>query len=365
MFFPSTRRTVPSTETPIRPESFGARARRAYRAFNLRRVPGAAIYGAGLTEAACPCPGDLVLARIESIGHHTRLQLASGRRVSLSPGDELLVAYGDRYATAQFEAEVPADLSACHLVAAGGIAGRVVSRCSSVRAATRITPVGLLTGPDGATLNLADFALDVRVDPPQPGPITIAVLGTTMDAGKTTTVASLVRGLRATGLSVHAVKATGTGACGDYYAMIDAGAGCVLDMVDAGLVTTYKASENAVERCFATLLSHASDGADVVVVEIADGLLQSETARLIRSNVFKRSIDSVVLACGDALGAVAARQIIEAEGLPLAGIAGRVTASELGAREAREATQVPVLSLSDLRHPEIINLVAPRVGGVR
>jgi hypothetical protein len=74
-----------------------------------------------------PQAGDLVLARLATLGHHSGLQLTSGRRATLFPSDEVIVAFGARYAPDQFLAEVPVDLSTCHLVAAGGIAGRVVA----------------------------------------------------------------------------------------------------------------------------------------------------------------------------------------------------------------------------------------------
>ena len=69
-----------------------------------------------------PRPGDLVLAQIESIGQHKRLQLSNGRPAQLFENDTVIVAYGHRYAPDQFEAEVPPNLDACHLAAAGGLA---------------------------------------------------------------------------------------------------------------------------------------------------------------------------------------------------------------------------------------------------
>ncbi|MDQ3717176.1 MAG: DUF1611 domain-containing protein, partial [Actinomycetota bacterium] len=58
-----------------------------------------------------PKAGDLVLAEVITIGQHKGLELASSRKATLYCGDEVLVAYGGRYAPDQFEAEVPDDLS--------------------------------------------------------------------------------------------------------------------------------------------------------------------------------------------------------------------------------------------------------------
>ncbi len=81
-----------------------------------------------LTGDLIPQAGDILLARVEEIGQHKRIDLATGRKAHLFPGDRIVVGYGNRYAPDQFEAEVPLDLSPCHLVAAGGLAGTILSQ---------------------------------------------------------------------------------------------------------------------------------------------------------------------------------------------------------------------------------------------
>ena len=165
-------------------------------AYTTRRVDRAAA-AALLCGSVRPRVGDLVLARVERLGHHCNLQLVDGRRRRLFPGDEVIVAYGNRYACEQFEAEVPAGLAACHLVAGGGIAARALSWHDRIsKGPTAIKPLGLLADAGGRPLNLADFAVAAPKSPPQ-RPRVLAVLGTAMDAGKTQTAAHLVRGLRA------------------------------------------------------------------------------------------------------------------------------------------------------------------------
>ena len=80
-----------------------------------------------VVRSAKPKPGDLVLAMVKEIGHHKRLHRVDGSKKNLFVGDLVIVAYADRYAPAQFEARVPADLRDCDLVAAGGIAGHRLS----------------------------------------------------------------------------------------------------------------------------------------------------------------------------------------------------------------------------------------------
>ncbi|WP_287217360.1 hypothetical protein [Mesorhizobium sp.] len=96
------------------------RIAKAKRAFTTRRIPTERMRML-LSPPAEPKAGDLVLARIEALGHHKSVELPSGRKAALAATDEVVLAYGNRYAPDQFEAIVPADLGPCHMVAAGGV----------------------------------------------------------------------------------------------------------------------------------------------------------------------------------------------------------------------------------------------------
>lgn len=329
---------------------------RAKSAYATRRIAQGAMRTL-LTGDRAPRPGDLVLARVEKLRQHKRLELAGGRRANLFPGDEVLVCYGNRYAPDQFEAEVPADLSACHLVAAGGVAARMLSRHGAVRSATEIQPLGLVGDERGAPLNLADWALPAVLRSPR-RPLTVAVAGTSMNAGKTTTVASMIRGLAKSGLKVGAAKITGTGAGCDRWAMVDAGAEAVMDFTDFGYASTYQVpvAETAaiLEAAVAAL---GREGCDVVVVELADGLLFSETAELIEHARFGQLVSGLVLAAADSMSAGYGAGWLVSRDLPLLALAGKLTSSPLMVRETEAVSDVPVLSLDDLESGKWTRLV--------
>src|SRR5690606_16965549 len=142
-----------------------ARLRLATWAFTTRRIPqGNAC--CILPPVGAPRVGDLVLARVDAIGSHSGLHMVNGRRRHLFVGDEIVVAYGNRYASNQFEAVVPETLGPCHLVAGGGIAARALSWHTHMwRGPTHITPIGLVADSAGQRLNVADYALGpVRVE---------------------------------------------------------------------------------------------------------------------------------------------------------------------------------------------------------
>ncbi len=289
-----------------------------------------------------PAPGDLVIARVTRIAQHTKVQLRSGRRSQLFPGDQLVLAYGHRYAPDQFEAEVPGDLSPCHLVAAGGIAANALSKRGNLKWPTELLPDGYLMNADGRIMNLRDY-VSPSTSSGTLKPV-ICVAGTSMNAGKTTTVASLAKGLSQAGYGVAALKVTGTGAGNDAWAYIDAGATLTLDFTDAGHASTYKLGAAQIEQCLAYLVARANadDRIDVVLIEIADGLLHHETLELLSSDTYRSLAPQLIFAAGEAMGALAGCQLLNQCNVKVTAISGLLTASELAAREAESATRIPV-----------------------
>src|SRR5688572_32371444 len=195
-FRPALQLARPHQRTKLEPvQAFVdvARLRRASWAFTTRRVPQRAA-SSTIPPVGTPLPGDLVLARVDSIGHHDGVQLANGRRRQLFVGDEIVLAYGNRYACSQFEALVPETLGPCHLVAAGGIAARAVSwHDRIVKGPTHITPIALLANEDGLRINVRDFAVDPIALAIDSMPTVVAVLGSAMDSGDTDRRASRAR----------------------------------------------------------------------------------------------------------------------------------------------------------------------------
>jgi hypothetical protein len=318
-------------------------------AFTTRRVPRGAAHRI-LRAATPPAAGDLVLARVDAIGHHGTLQLVSGRRKHLFPGDEIVVTYANRYAPSQFEAVVPETLGPCHLVAGGGVAAKALSWHSRIaKGPTQITPLGLLADETGKTANLRDHALPSADRLAAPRPTTIAVVGTGMDAGKTQAAAFLVRGLTLAGVRVGFAKVTGTGAGNDTWLLSDAGADPVLDFTDAGLASTYLAPPSEIERVLLTLMAHVSGrGVGAIVLELADGLLQRETSALLKSPAFREVAGGILFAARDSMGAAAGADWLKHQNLPIVGLTGVLTSAPLQCEEASMATGLPVFRRSDL-----------------
>lgn len=317
------------------------------RAYSSRRIeiPENATLIYGDTK---PRPGDLVLVHVDRLGQHQKLELTNGRRAAIQVGDELLVVYGNRYAPAQFESVVPDDTGPCHLVAGGGIASRVRSAHGTRRSPTQVTPIALIGDTMGRILNVEDYALQpVPWAVPVP---TIAVFGTAMDSGKTTTMAAMASGETRTGKRVGAAKATGTAYGGDTWAFLDGGADCVVDFTDAGHVSTYGVSIARTLEIIELLKGHlAAKGVDLILLEIADGLLHTETSALIESDKFREMIDGVVFAASDSMGAVAGIERLQRAGLPVLAVSGTFTLSPLMMEEAKRYIDVDIVRVDELQ----------------
>ena len=294
-----------------------------------------------------------MLARVDSLGHHERLELPNGRRRKLFVGDEIVAVYGNRYAPQQFEAIVPGSLDPCHLVAGGGVAGKALSWHRRIsRGPTAITPIGLVADATGQIVNLAEHALAPAWSVEGERPATIAVVGTSMDSGKTTTAAFLAHGLARAGVSTGFAKITGTGSGGDLWHLSDAGADPVLDFTDAGLASTYRVHQERLECVLTTLLHHLREASvQVAILEIADGLFQAETSGLLRCALFRELVDGVLFAAADAMGASGGVDWLQRHGLRTLAISGVLTTSPLDVREALAATRVPVMSRAELSDP--------------
>jgi hypothetical protein len=98
------------------------------------------------------------------------------------------------------------------------------------------------------------------------------------------------------------------------------------------------------------LVNHAVlQGAEWVVVEIADGLLQRETAALLQAASFRASVDAWILAASDALAAAGAASLLSRWGIKPIAVSGRVSMSPLCIRETEAATKLPCLTAEALR----------------
>lgn len=295
-----------------------------------------------------PEAGEIALAQIEKIGRNASLELASGRRCSLHEGTLLAVVFGNRYATTQFEGYARRDEDRCDLLSMGGVCGLVESRHAKAAEPSKLRLLGMIGDANRNPLRLRQFHLPPVVSRSQP--CVVVVCGTSMDAGKTHTALSLIMGLRQQGNRVAGIKLTGTATGKDTWNMLDAGAHVALDFVDGGFESTYLCAVDELLNLHRLLVAHAaSQTCDFVVMEIADGVLQKETAALLQDSRFTKTVDAWVFAAGDPLGAAGGIHVLRKWGIEPVAISGVVSMSSLAIRETETATELSCLTAGDLQ----------------
>lgn len=302
-----------------------------------------------ITGNITPQPGDLVIAEVTRLRQHCRIEQPNGRRSRMFVKDKILVCYGNRYAPDQFEALVPDDLSACHLVAGGGIASKVINKSPAVKPATEIMPLGLIGDSQGEVLNVSSYSnMNGSIPVASINKLNIPVIvvaGSSMNSGKTTCVASLIKGLEGDGYMVAAAKVTGTGSGGDLWHFLDAGAETAIDFTDAGYASTYKLADAELESIFSESVSFLkSKTPDAIIIEIADGILQDETRNLLLSPIVQNMTTAMIFTAGDSCSALFGLKWLKDLEYNVIGISGVVSSNPLGTLEVQNSMDIPVIS---------------------
>jgi hypothetical protein len=180
---------------------------------------------------------------------------------------------GNRYATDVFEGYVPSGARS-HLLTVGGMIGDVLSSHDALPEPSRLEILGHLL-LDGVPVTTDDGCLVADESEERASATTIVVVGSSMNAGKTTTVTSLVRGFNALGLRTGAGKVTGSGSGKDRWSYLDAGARDVTDFLDFGMPSTFGYPIERLKVTMRAIQARLAASCDVVVLEIADGVLQA------------------------------------------------------------------------------------------
>jgi len=175
-----------------------------------------------------------------------------------------------------------------------------------------------------------------------------------MNSGKSMTAAAACWAPNAMGHVVRGSKVTATASLKDILLMEDSGARPVADFTYLGHPSTYLLPEDELLQVFDYLdLKYANDPRNYWVVEIADGILQRETAMLLAADRVRSRIHRLVFCAGDAFGAIGGLRVLQDRfGLTPDAISGVCSSSPLSVRELREFTDVPVFNnlQRNLRH---------------
>jgi len=317
-----------------------------------------------LAAVHAPKVGDVGIFEVISIGKHSTIQDDQKRNAAIYPGDLIMAAFGTRYATEQFEGYVPSKpLHEYHILGAGGTVGIIHSMHSKFlhTGPTRLKMIGYAINREGSILNTKWMkAPEMK---PYKGIMqsftrVILSIGSSMDSGKTTTAAHLVRGLKKAGLKTGFIKLTGTVYTKDRDLAYDNGADVVTDFSEMGFPSTYMCSEEELLNLYETLLTHIkAPELDYVVVEIADGIYQRETEMLLRNAKFISGTDAILFSAGDSLSAVqGVRALQEMQIIPTA-LCGLFTASPLLIQEVQARVKIPIFTIEMMANAACVPLL--------
>ncbi len=305
-----------------------------------------------------PKPGDVIIVEVLKIGKHKRIQSEYNRNMTILPGDLLMVVFGNRYATAQFEGYVPEKVEdELDVLGAGGVIGKLKSMHDQymLTGSTKIRPIGIVVNQEGKVINTKESKaglLSAFSGKSVENCRVILSLGSSMDSGKSTTASYIVHGLQKAGLKPGFIKLTGTAFSKDVDLNIDLGADAAADFSTLGFPSTYMCEESELLDLYESLVRklNVANKMDYIVVEIADGLLQRETRMIIENKAFMSTIDGVIFSAGDSLAAISGVQILASAGIQPFALCGLFTASPLLIEEVRSyrGINIPIVTLQDL-----------------
>ncbi len=294
--------------------------------------------------------GGVVAVRVQnSKGTYNQLELPSGRFSKVKAGDICAGALGHRKALFGYSGHLPATVKVgdtLNLLNLGGVLGL----CDSVNpdlgepfeceVLGQVLAFPFLGERIGVPAHISQNALELSNKLDLKGVPVVAVVGSSMNAGKTAAACALVQGFAHRGLRVAAGKSTGVSLRRDILAMEDAGAKKTLIFTDFGIVTS--TAESAPNSARSILSALAADRPDVIVLELGDGLLGLYGVDAILADTgLRQAFTSVVLAASDPVAAWGGVRLLqERYGLRANLVTGPATDNAAGIRLVEAQTGV-------------------------
>ncbi len=283
--------------------------------------------------------GTVVACRVLSTKtDYNKLEDVHGRQVEVRSGDVIAGVLGERHALHGFSGTVPKSVKVgdtLQLLNMGGVIGSGAEAVPGLGSPHDLEVLGtILSFPGldrsaGRPANIADHSYEVTPLPKELPPI-ILLLGTAMDAGKTTAAASIISGLVRDGERVAAGKLTGVSLRRDILLMEDCGASPVTLFTDFGVVTS--APDNAPSTARAIVAHLAESDPSLIVLEMGDGLLGTYGVQaILKDPEFSAAHIVMVLCASDPVGAWGAQQMLKDDyGMSADLVSGPVTDSPVG-----------------------------------
>ena len=301
-----------------------------------------------LSPDIIPLEGNVVIVEaLDERATNNVLEHSNGRLGSLKQGDVIPGVFGRRRALREFSGHVPEQVAAgdvLHLLCESGVVGALDGHNESWGSPLAVRVLGAALGDDGEPLNIKQEAVPHQTDLPASAPI-IAILGTSMDSGKTTAAIELIKFLTGKGLKVAAAKLAGVAFMQDPLKLQDAGAWPVMDLLDAGIPSTCNNPDDALGAALGVLAEINKSNPDLIVVEFGDGILgEYNVGHMLSSQALTQHITACIVAAGDLVGVWGAQQLLANYGLQPTTITGLAVNNQTATEYIQEHFGIPAES---------------------
>lgn len=269
--------------------------------------------------------GDVIAVRVTDPAGTTKIIDSAERTWPVTPGTIILGVLATRDSTTHTSGEIPPDGVAIEagtpLAWLGGQSGLIgpvgwtppVGNTVGAQACGYVEAIGLAFNSTGP-LNIATLSREPAIAAPT-APL-LVVAGTAAEVGKTTATCQIIAHLtRTAGLTIAAIKPTGSGGIVDSRDHRHAGAAATFDLVDCGLPTSYTERGRYTEHISRALRYAQEIDPDVVVCELGGDLVWGNNdAFLSQPGVLDRVLGVLCIA-SDAAAALGADTFWRAAGL--------------------------------------------------
>lgn len=309
-----------------------------------------------------PEEGDLLYCEVVYMGQHRHIESQAARLHTVNDGTRAVMVVGNRYAPDYYEGFIPETIGdVTDMLARSGLVGKTNCKNATIGDPTRIKVLGYVCNSTGEVINTKQFQ---KIKPKTTVKNTkrakmILCIGTAMNSGKSMAAAACCHALSSMGKNVRASKVTGTASLKDILLMEDCGACHIADFTYLGYPSTYMLGLEDLLHIFNTLdLKYANNPKRYWVVELADGILQRETAMLLENPEFCSRIHKTVFCSHDAFGAIGGIDVLKNKfGITPDALSGYCSSSPLAIRELKEFTSLPIFNSINRDFKHIYGLI--------
>ena len=309
-----------------------------------------------------PEVGDVIYGKVVNLGQHGQIENKNGRVHTITEGIKSLFVFGNRYAPDYYEGFVPQSMSnEVELIARSGVVGKVNVKNNKIKDPTIIKVLGYLIDKNGDIINTRNFNTIIPINKKTHSKRAKLILniGTSMNSGKSMSAAACCSVLSSLGNNVRFSKVTGTASLKDILNAQDRGAEIVNDFTFMGYPSTYMLTEEELLNIFNSIdLKIANNFKNYWVVEFADGILQRETAILLKNEFVKKRIHKLIFSADSAFSAIGGITILKDKfGLFPDAISGVCSSSPLMIRELKDFTTVPIINNINPNFKEVFEII--------